>query len=185
MRLLKTHSHTSERRGYGADKERQVKRERSRPNRKGQKKRQGKPRPYHLEWGGGENVSTQEQKTEVAPQPQRGGGEAKVYHRKGTKKSSHSSPVPQQSEWPKIPRTPPTPREGGSAGRKRSEHEKTTVLCPNFAARLLRPWPGTEGGGRQDDKTGEPPQAWPNQPRTTPNPAPQLRNRVLCSNGAA
>ena len=28
MRLLKTHSHTSERRGYEADKERQVKRER-------------------------------------------------------------------------------------------------------------------------------------------------------------
>ena len=28
MRFLKTHSHTSERRGYEADKERQVKRER-------------------------------------------------------------------------------------------------------------------------------------------------------------
>ena len=136
------HSHTSERRGDEADEERQVKRERKEAH------PQAKPPPYHLERRGrGENVSTEKGKTEVAPQPQRGGGEAKVYHRKGTKKSSHSSPVPQQSEWPKIPRTPPTPREGGSAGRKRSEHEKTTVLCHNITVVLPRPRPGTERSG--------------------------------------
>ena len=44
------------------------------PIRKGKKKRQGKPPPYHQEGGGrGENVSTEERKTEVAQQPQRGG----------------------------------------------------------------------------------------------------------------
>ena len=50
-RLLKTHSHTSERRGYEADKEFQVKREERRPVRKGQKNVKEKPPPHHLEWG--------------------------------------------------------------------------------------------------------------------------------------
>ena len=61
MRLLKTHSHSSERLGYEAEKEL--------PSKKGKKgglsetetKRQWKPPPCHLEGGGrGENVSTEE-----------------------------------------------------------------------------------------------------------------------------
>ena len=53
MRLLKTHSHTSERRDYEADKERQEKRERKRPIDKGKETRERKPPPYHLKGGAG------------------------------------------------------------------------------------------------------------------------------------
>ena len=64
MRLLKTHSHTSERRGYEADKECQVKREWKEAYPKGTEKnaKKGKPPPYHLE--GGERAKTCRRKSE-------------------------------------------------------------------------------------------------------------------------
>ena len=71
MRLLKTHSHTSERRDYEADKKCQGKGKERRPIlrtiRKGQEKRQRKPPPYYLKGGGGSRM--RRRKTEVAPQP--------------------------------------------------------------------------------------------------------------------
>ena len=70
MRLLETHSHTSELRDYEADMERQAKGKETRPIRKGQEKRQRKLPPDRLKGvGRGENVSTGKHKTEVAPQP--------------------------------------------------------------------------------------------------------------------
>ena len=42
--------------------------------------------------------------------------------------------------------------EGVGRTTKKSEHEKTTVPCLCLAARLPRPWPRTEWGGRRDGK---------------------------------
>ena len=57
MRLLKTHSHTSERRGYEADKERQIKRKYRRPIRKEQRKNV-KENHRHVTWKGGGGAET-------------------------------------------------------------------------------------------------------------------------------
>ena len=70
MRLLKPYSHTSEGRGYEADKKRKKKRKKARKSTyNAQEKRQRKPPPYHLQGGRGENVSTETRKTEAALQP--------------------------------------------------------------------------------------------------------------------
>ena len=142
----KTHSHTSERLGYEAEKERQVKRQRKGAHPKRREKRQRKPPPGHLERGGaGRKRVDGKAKTQRSATTAARGGEAKLYHQKGEK--SHS-PVP-QSAWQNYLERPP-PRGGRSAGRKRNKHEKHIILCLNRAARLPRPWPGTEWGGRQD-----------------------------------
>ena len=160
MRLLKIHTHTCERRGYEAEKERQVKVKEKRPIRTGQKKRQGKPPPYHWRGGRVENVSTGKRNTEVAPQPQRGGARRHYTTEKEKKKHTQSCATVAAV---KAPRTPLAPRVGGSARRKGNEYEKPAVQCHNLAARLPRPWPGTERwgvGGRPDGKkTQRPPQA--------------------------
>ena len=74
MRLLKTPSHTSERLGYEAEKERQEKRKMKGAYPKLRENVNGNHR--HFIWkrgGGGENVSTEERKPKVAPPPHRGG----------------------------------------------------------------------------------------------------------------
>ena len=86
-----------------------------------------------------------EAKTQSSSTTTARGGEAKLYHRKG---ENYHNLVP-QSAWQNYVEHPP-PRGGGSAGRKRNEHEKHITLCLNRVARLARPWPGTERGGRQD-----------------------------------
>ena len=73
MRLLKTHSHTSERRGYEAENKREKKKEERRPIRQGQEHHQAKSLPYHLQGRWGEDVSTEQRKPDEAPQPERGG----------------------------------------------------------------------------------------------------------------
>ena len=87
MRVLKTRSDTSERRGYEADKKRQVKRGRKEAYPKGEKNVNENYRYVTWkEWGGwGERVSTEKRKAQVAPPPQQGGCEAKLYYRKGEK----------------------------------------------------------------------------------------------------
>ena len=67
MRLLKTHSHTSDRLGYEADKKGQEKQRR--PIRKEQENVNENHRHITCEGGRGENVSTEARKVEVAPQP--------------------------------------------------------------------------------------------------------------------
>ena len=124
MRLLKTQSRTSERRAYETDKDCQVKRKDRRPIRKGQKKRHGKPPPYHLEGGAGRKRVDGRTKNLGSATTGARGDEANYTTEK--KKKSHSL-VP-HSEWQKYPECP-RPREGVSAGRKRNEHEKHTVLC--------------------------------------------------------
>ena len=93
------------------------------PIRKGQKHRQTKTSPYHLERGGGANTcQPKSEKLSCATTAARG-GDAKLHHRKGaTTKKSHS-PVP-QSEWQKIPRTPPVPRGGVRQDKKKTNTKK-------------------------------------------------------------
>ena len=123
-------------------------------------------------------MSTEERKTEVAPQPQRGGARRNYTTEKEKKKITQSCATIGVAE---IPRTPPAPwGGGGSAGRKRNEHEKHTVLCLNLAARLPRPCHGPElGGGRQDKKTQEPPPSLPDHARNTQKPSPKTQKLCL------
>ena len=114
-------------------------------------------------------MSTEERKPKVALPPQRG-GEAKLCHRKGEK--SHS-PVP-QSAWQNCLERPPAPR-GGIGRRKRNEHERHIILRLNRAARLPRPWPGTERGVSARRK----------KRRKHSKPSPKLRKHVLGHNRAA
>ena len=67
----------------------------------------------------------------------------------------------------KLPRTPDAPSGGGSAGRKRNEHEKRVVLYLNRAARLPN-GPARSGRGPQDITR-----------RNTPKPSPKTQKRVL------
>ena len=79
MRLLKTHSHTSERRGYEADKERQVKRERKGPIRNGVKTLM---KTTAMSTGGGRAGRKRvdgKAKTQSSVTTAASGGEAKLY----------------------------------------------------------------------------------------------------------
>ena len=112
MRLLKTHTHTSGRRGYEADKERQEKRERELK----------KTPPYHLKVGAGRECVDGKAGNRSSATTLARGGEAKLYHRLKENKKSHSSPVP-QSRVAKIPRLPPAPIGGGE---RHDEKENNT-----------------------------------------------------------
>ena len=80
----------------------------------------------------------------------------------------------------KVPRTPPPPRGGrGSAGRKRNEHEKPTVLCLNLPARLPRPWPGTERGGPAGRKNAGTTPSPAQSGKKHPEPSPKTRKACL------
>ena len=85
MRLLKTHSHTSEWLGYEAEKERQVKRERKGAYPKQRENVHGNHR--HVTWkgGAGRKRVDGEAKTQSTATTAARGGEAKLYHRKGEK----------------------------------------------------------------------------------------------------
>ena len=85
---------------------------------------------------------------------------------KEKKKVAHYIP---QSEWQKYAERP-RPRGGGVDRTNKKRKRKTRVLRHNCAARLPRPRPGTERGGRQDRKNAG----------TTPNPA-QTFESVSCS----
>ena len=126
IRLLKTHSYTSERRDCEADKERQKNGEKRRPIRKEQEKRERKPPPYHLKGGAGlEHFDGKAENRSSATTLSR--ATKRNYTTEKRNKKSHS-PVP-QSEQPKyLDRSRPC---GGarSAGRKRKGNEKPTVLC--------------------------------------------------------
>ena len=98
MLLLKTHSHTSERLGYEAEKERQVKRERKGAYPKRRENVNGNHR--HVTWKGGARRKRVDgrAKTQSSATTAARGGEAKLYHRaKGlacswkTKKSQASN----------------------------------------------------------------------------------------------
>ena len=83
-----------------------------------------------MEGGGrGENVSTEERKTEVAPQPQRGGARRNYTTEKEKKKSQ--SPVP-QSEW-KNTQNAPGPEGGGVGKTEKKRTRKTYSPVPQFS----------------------------------------------------
>ena len=81
MWLLKTHSHTSERRCHETDKERQVKRERKAAYPKRSKNANENHR--HVTWsvGGGKRIDGKA-KTQSSATTAARGGEAKLYDRK-------------------------------------------------------------------------------------------------------
>ena len=114
MRLLKTHSHTSERLGYEAEKELQVKREKKRAYPKRRENVNGNHR--HVTWKGrgGAQTCRRKAKTQRIAITAARGGEAKWYHRKGEK--SHS-PVP-KSAWQNYLERPPAPAGGGRQDEK-------------------------------------------------------------------
>ena len=71
-------------------------------------------------------------KTQVAPQAQRGGA-SRNYTTKKEGEKSHC-PIPlvlYHSRSGKNTQNAPGPEVGGSAGRKRNEYEKHTVMCLN------------------------------------------------------
>ena len=125
MRLLKTHSHTSERRGYEADQAHNVKRERKEgPSVRDRKKRPGKP---YITWKGGVGEKRDDEKTKPyssATTAAKGGGGGIIPPKRNNK--SHS-PVA-QSEWKNKHPERPRPEWERLAERKRNEHEKYTVL---------------------------------------------------------
>ena len=67
------------------------------------------------------------------------------------------------------------------AGRKRKRHATHTVLCLNRAARLARPWSGTERGCWQDEEKKEPPQTRPQKSQKT-CPGPQQNGQITQTN---
>ena len=113
MGLLKTHSHTSERRDYEADKERQVKREIKEAYPKRRKNVDENNR--HVNWKGerGENVSTEKRKPKVAPPPRRGGA-----RRNYTTEKEKNHIVLCHSRRGKITRNAPGTGGGGQQDEK-------------------------------------------------------------------
>ena len=82
MRLPKTHSHTYERLGYEAEKERQVKKERKGPIRN-RGKFQWKHRHDTWRGGAGRNRVDGKAKTQSSATAAARGSKARLYHRKG------------------------------------------------------------------------------------------------------
>ena len=125
MGLFKTYSHTSERRGYEADKKRKGKGEIKEAFRKGQGKRQGKSPLYHLKGGTGREWVDANAKTKVA-QPQRGGrGEVipPTKRKQGVTRSCATVGVA------KIPRRPPAPSGGGDRQDEKGKNTKNRQSC--------------------------------------------------------
>ena len=125
IRLLKTHSYTSERRDCEADKERQKNGEKRRPIRKEQEKRERKPPPYHLKGGAGlEHFDGKAENRSSATTLSRGA--KRKYTTEKEKTKSHT--VPCHSRSSQNTQIAPGSERGGSAGRERKKHETTTVL---------------------------------------------------------
>ena len=82
MRLLKIHSHTFKRRGYEADKERQVKRERKEAY--PQRRKNGNENHRHIprRGGAGRKRVDGDAKTQSSATTASREGKAKLYHRK-------------------------------------------------------------------------------------------------------
>ena len=135
MRLLKTQSHTSERRAYETDKDCQVKRKDRRPIRKGQKKRHGKPPPYHLEGGAGRKRVDGRAKNRSSATTAARGDEANYTIEK--KKKNHTVLCHIRSG--KSTQNAPGPEGGMICRTKKERTRKLAVPRPNLAARLPRP----------------------------------------------
>jgi len=103
IRLRKTHSHTSNRRGDKAEKERQDKGQERRPILKGRENCQRKPPPCHQQGGAGRACTDQNNnKRATATYQGREGGAKMDVDRSNTK---NNSPVPQY-EYPTDPDRP-------------------------------------------------------------------------------
>ena len=108
--------------------------------RKGQKKRQGKPRPYHLNGGTRRESVDRKAKTELAPQLWRGGVRRtySTYYEKTKVTQSYATGGSVQIN--------PAPREG--VGRtKYNRAQKTDSPVPQFGGPITRQRPATKPGG--------------------------------------
>ena len=132
MRLFKTYSHTSERRGDEADKERQVKREIKEAYPKRRKNVDENNR--HVNWKGerGENVSTEKRKSKVAPPPRRGGA-----RRNYTTEKENNHIVLWNSRRGKITQNPSAPR-GRIDRTKKKRTSKTYSPVPQLSGPITQ-----------------------------------------------
>ena len=136
---------------------------------------------YHRGRGGETNGENQHEKERWHNSPSLEGGRCLAgnayqkrkqnnVHHKG-KKTKHA--VLCHCVSSQITLAAPPARSGG--GRRqddtKNEHEKPTVLCLCLAARLPRPWPRTECGGRREGRKA-------NRPAKTDHPGPSTEQGV-------
>ena len=135
MRLLKTHSHTSERRGYEADKKRQEKREKGGLSVGDRKNGNENHCRITCKGGGrGEAVSTETRRPQVAPRSSATtltkGGAAKIISPKKENTKSHA--VLYHSRSSQILQIAPGSGQGGNSRTKKKRARRTDCPVPQL-----------------------------------------------------
>ena len=122
--------------------------------------------------GRSESASTENRKTEVAPQPQRGGAR-RSYPTEKDQIKSHT--VLCHSRSSQNNQIAPGSERAGIGRTKKVRTRKTDCPEPQLMAPLTRPQPCTDQGGVGRKKNAG----------TTPHSAQKLRKRILGHNRAA